>query len=476
MNSPTASKQCLAALATLLVLVASGWACAADPAGRPNVLLLITDQQSADAMSCRIGDEYLRTPAMDGLARRGTTFTRAYCANPLCVPSRSSIFTGRYPHELGIQTNSAPRLDTARFAVMGTLFKQAGYDTGYVGKWHLTVAQKDVASHGFDYMQNIQSNGGDRKTPSAAIEFLRKPRRGPFLLVASLVNPHNICEWARDQKLPDGPIGTPPPPEQCPPLRPNHQPPQNETDTMTLMRRSYQATKMFPVSGFDDARWRQYAWAYYRMIEMSDRHIGAILRELRDSGRLQSTLIVLTADHGDCQGAHRWNQKTVFYDESTRVPLIVAGPGVVGGATSERLVQTGVDLLPTLCDFAGVTIPADPPGISVKGAATGSAAADPREYVVVSNKMIQGEAIDGAKPEPEGRMVRSRRFKYCVYDLGQRRESLVDMEADPGETVNLVDDPRYLPVLRQHRKYLAEWCAKHGDRFLAERQKQQNIP
>ena len=458
---------------TLLVLTAACalaiWAagrCFAEQTNRPNILFIMTDQQSADAMSCRIGDRYLKTPAMDGLAAKGMTFTCAYAANPVCVPSRTAIFTGRYPHETGGQDDETQRLDPAVFPCMGTVFKRAGYDTGYVGIWHLQFSSKDKASHGFDYMANLKHGGGDNASPAAAIEFLRKPRTQPFLLVASFVNPHNICQWARGQRLHDGAVGEPPPLDQCPPRRANHATPKKETDIVLLMRRAYQASWVFPVGNFDEKKWREYIWAYYRMIEMADRHIGTVLQALRDAGLERNTLVVFTSDHGDCQGAHGWNQKTVFYDESTRVPLILCWPGVTKTGTSERLVQTGIDLLPTFCDYAGIPVAKNLPGLSLKATANGQPADDPRDYVVASNKMIQGEPIDGVKYEPEGRMLRSRRYKYCVYDLGQRRESLFDMQQDPGEMLNLADDPQHRAALNQHRRYLADWCQRYRDGFV----------
>ncbi len=448
-----------------------------SPAGaKPNILLIMTDQQFADAMSCRIGNAYISTPAMDSLARRGTVFERAYCANPLCVPSRTSMFTGRYPHETGVQTNRRPKLDPEEFPCMGTIFNQAGYDTGFVGKWHMPFSRTKPAVHGF-YGGDVTRGG--IYNPQPAIEFLTKKRDRPFLLVASFMNPHDICQWARGEQLPGGPIGEPPPPDECPPPKPNRLPPEDETHTMTVMRKSYQNTKMFPVGDFDDAKWRQYIWAYYRLIEKVDAHIGKILATLRKTGQQQDTLVVFTSDHGDCHGAHRWNQKTVFYDESARVPLIVSQPGVTRAATSDNLVQTGVDLIPTLCDYAGVPIPEKLRGRSVKPIAAGddvedaagadvedaAEPADWRPYVVVSNRMVQGAAVDGKEPTPDGRMVRSDRFKYCIYNLGQRHESLIDMVDDPGETVNQAPNPRFRDVLGQHRRYLKEYAETTGDRL-----------
>ena len=434
--------------------------CAAG--NRPNILLIMTDQQFADAMSCRVGDTHINTPAMDGLARSGTLFERAYCANPLCVPSRTSMFTGRYPHETGVQTNGKRKVDPEEFPCMGTIFKEGGYDTGFVGKWHMPFARAKTAEHGFD---GGQLGRAGIYSAAPAIEFIEKKRSKPFLLVASFMNPHNICQWARGEKLPGGPIGQPPPPQRCPPPKPNRLPPRDETDTMTVMRRSFQSTRMFPVGDFDDDKWRQYIWAYYRMIEKVDAHIGKILGALRETGQEEDTLVVFTSDHGDCHGAHRWNQKTVFYDESARVPLIVSHKGVTRVGTSDRLVQTGVDLIPTLCDYGGVPVPEGLNGRSVKPILGGDEPGDWREYVVVSNKMVQGAPVEGESPQPDGRMVRSDRYKYCLYNYGRRRESLVDMAGDSGEMVNQARNSEFRDVLQRHRRHLKEFAERTADRL-----------
>ena len=430
-------------------------------AARPNILIVMTDQQFSDALSCRIGRKYLHTPNMDSLAAAGTVFTRAYCPNPLCVPSRTSMFTGRYPAETGVETNDTTPIDARRFPVMGSIFRKAGYNTAYFGKWHLPYPQADTAVHGFETGGRTKMKGDDG-IAAAAAGFLRSVKTdAPFLAVTSLVNPHNICQWARGEDLPDGAIAPLPPPEQCPPVRPNLEPQKNEPDIMTLMRRSYQSTKMFPVGNFDVPKWRQYLWAYYRMIEKVDGLVGQVLGALRERKLEENTLVVFLADHGDCQGAHRWNQKTVFYDEATRVPLILSYKGVTKPAVSDALVHTGVDLIPTMCAYAGIPVPPELPGASLKGAAP------KREYVVVCNKMVQGAAINGRVPEPDGRMLRSRRYKYCVYSEGKRRESLVDMQKDPGEMVNLAGETAHRDVLLRHRAMLAEWQRKTKDTFPA---------
>jgi len=441
-------------------VLSAGHASAADsPARKPNLLVVMTDQQSADAMSCVIGRGHIHTPNMDSLATAGTRFARAYTANPLCIPARASMFTGCFPHETGIQTNTNEKIDPDRFPCMAEIFRDAGYDTGFFGKWHLPYDPSRPDQHGFDV--NVEKPALYNAAPIA--EFIRKERKNPFLAVASFVNPHNICEWPRGQELPGGPIGEPPAPERCPPLRHNSQPPENEPDIMAHMRRAYQAHRLFPVGDFSDDKWRQFIWAYYRLVEKVDEQVGTVLEALRQSGREEDTVIVFLSDHGECQGAHRWNQKTVLFDESARVPFVIVRKGVIPTGTSDALVHTGVDLIPTLCEFAGVEKPKNLPGRSLVRAALGRPGLDEPSYLVISNHMVQCEPVDGVLLQPHGRMVRSHRYKYCLYSLGRRREFLVDMGNDPGEMRNLAEDAAFNSILREHRAYLASFAAQHKD-------------
>lgn len=446
---------------TLLGTSASGRTWSFNRTSRPSILFIMTDQQSVDAMSWRLGSKYLDTPAMDDLASKGTIFTHAYTANPLCVPCRTSIFTGFYPHQTQVETNSDINKPLAgKVKHMGTMFKEAGYDTGYVGKWHMAFPAKDPSAHGFDFMRSIKNNGIDQEIPGGAEEFLSIKREKPFLLVTSFVNPHNICEWARNDKLPDGELGMPPALDQCPPAVGNLMPMHDEADVIPLIRKSYQNNRLFPVGNFNEKKWREYRWAYYRLIERVDGLIGNVIQSLKDSGHYEDTVIVFTSDHGDMQGAHGWNQKTVLFEEAIRVPFIISEPEKRNKTMNVGLVNTGVDILPTLCDYAGITLPANYPGVSVKDGKKD------REYIVVENKMIQGDPVDGVKPEPSGRMVRSKRFKYSIYDMGKRNESLVDVENDPGETVNLAEKTEYRQELERHRQFLAEWKRSTKDSFV----------
>jgi arylsulfatase A-like enzyme len=432
---------------------------------RPNVLFIITDQQFADAMSCRMGKQFINTPAMDSLAKSGILFTRAYAANPLCMPSRNAMFTGRYPHETGVTRNAHVKFDAAEFVDLGTYFHRAGYETAYFGKGHLSFKlNKQFETRELP----ARNDGHDKETLTSTLKFLGKPHHRPFLCVVSFMNPHNVCELARGQKLlPDGPVGTAPAPEKCPPAPANLAPQQDEPDTMTIMRRGYHASHKFPVGNFTPDQWRQLRWGYYRLIEKVDAQIAEVLDALRKAGQEDNTVIVFTSDHGECAGAHGFNQKTVLYEESARVPLIISYKGQTKLAESDKLINTGIDLLPTMLNCAGISVPTKLPGRSLWPVALGQASPEWRDYIVVEDNMDQAASIGPYRPTAEGRMVRTERYKYCVYSHGDRRESLVDLITDPGETKNLARDPEYRKILLEHRARLTQFGKEHNDQLAA---------
>ncbi|MGW2545630.1 sulfatase family protein [Kitasatospora sp. NPDC001574] len=416
---------------------------------RPNVLVVLTDQQTAEAMSAT-GNPHLATPHMDALAAAGTRYRQAYCAQPLCAPSRASLLTGQLPSSLGVTGNEG-----GAEPVLGRLFADAGYDCGYGGKWHLP--ELDLPDgHGF---RRIHPAGDDAGLARAAAAFVRERRDRPFLLVASFLEPHGICEWARGQDPKTGPLPAPPPAEDCPPLPANFPPAPYEARLPRLAQRAWAHTH--PTEEWSEDDWRRYRYAYYALVERVDAHLGTVLSALREpadgpeqrqEGR-RETVVVFSSDHGDGAGAHRWNQKWALYEESVRVPFLVSGPGAAAGAVSDRLVSTGLDLVPTLCDLAGVTPPPGLPGRSVR-------APEPRETVVVETRW-ELPGFNNAL----GRMVRDPRHKYVCYAWGDHREQLFDLTADPGEMVNLAVDARHAALLDRFRSLLAVHCARSGDPF-----------
>ncbi|KPK36622.1 MAG: hypothetical protein AMJ65_15965 [Phycisphaerae bacterium SG8_4] len=440
---------------------------------RPNILLITTDQQFADAMSCVMGREYINTPNIDSLAASGTLFTKAYCANPLCVPNRTSIFTGRYPHEHGKQINSTKAINADEFPNIGMVLRKAGYATGYFGKWHLPYPFKRSTARQSGYDQTFDAL--DYKIAAPTIEFVKKNKDRPFFVVFSLMNPHNICQYGRSQPLPDGDIGEAPAARECPPAPANLEKARNQSDALesvwqARLRAKYKNTekRMFaPLELWGPDDWRKYRWAYYRMVELADKEIGKVLLTLRREGLEKNTVVIFTSDHGDGIGAHRWSQKNMFYDETARIPFIISHKAATKIGRSDYLVNNGLDIMPTICDYAGAKVPPGCKGVSLRGIAEGKGIPEKREYVACSTHFVQDLRADGEPIDLQGRMIRTADYKYYVFDQGEQPEMLIDMKNDPGEMENLAGNPDYEEVLSEHRKMFAEYKKESGDSFLS---------
>lgn len=417
----------------------------------------MTDQQSAIAMS-NAGNPDLHTPAMDELAAGGVTFDRAYCPFPLCTPSRASFISGLMPHECGVMRNGLEVHADRREQELGRWLQAGGYRCVYGGKWHVPqIAMPPDNDHGFETLCGF----GDNRLTEECVKFLREARGPqPFFLVASFDNPHNLCEWARDQDLPWGPIPAPPPVEECPSLPANFPPAPFEPEVLRHEQRAHWTIYAYQDRSPED--WRRLRWAYYRLVEKVDRQVGQVLTALGEAGLAEDTLVVFCSDHGDAHGAHRWHQKSALFEEIIRVPLIVRGPGVQAGARNgEHLVSSTLDLFPTLCDYAGIAPPPDLPGLSLRPLLEGGRP-DWREALYLETMFDGGRGYD-----TQGRAVLAGRHKYVLYDRGQYREQLHDLATDPGEMVNLALEQRHTPTLAAMRQRLAQWCHDTGDTFRA---------
>lgn len=427
-------------------------------AERPNILFIFTDQQSATMMSCA-GNAHFRTPAMDSIAADGVRFDRAYCTIPVCVPSRFSLMTGRMPSELGLRSNETAHLAGVPASVtdggVGRLLAQAGYVVAYGGKEHLP---KSVAEdYGFNVLTRDERDG----LADACVDFLQQEHTQPFFLTASFINPHDICyfalcdfndaEWVERvsqskevltlreaEELPPGMSEEEFFATVCPPLPPNFEPQQDEPEAV----RKFLEKRAFRIRArehYGEREWRLHRWAYGRLTERVDAQIGRVIAALRASPYARNTLVVFTSDHGDHDASHRMEHKTVFYEEAARIPLIIAGPGVVPGRVEKTLASNGLDLLPTFCDYAGVAPPVDLQGHSLRPLVEGKVASLSRDYIPVENEI--------------GRMVVTDGYKYMLHDDGAHREQLMDLAHDPHETRSALNDPHCQEALARCRKY-----------------------
>ena len=432
---------------------------------RLNILVIITDQQHVKMMSCA-GNAYAQTPAMDGLAASGIRFERAYCTDPVCLPSRFSLMTGHMPSKIGIRSNSYPQNtsipDTMKQQSLGSVFRSAGYDTAYGGKVHLPkMGAEDI---GFDY---ICRNERD-ELASVCAEYIKQERSNPFLLVASFINPHDICYIAirdfakteQEKRLVSGgaiEIATldkalQPPAgisheefmkKYCPPLPPNFEPQKDEPEAIERLI-TQRPFKKNAREKWTPERWRMHRWAYTRLTEMVDAQIGLVLNSLRESGKENETLVIFTSDHGDMDSAHRLEHKTAFYEEAVNIPFIASLPGVIpaGSVNNQHLISNGLDLIPTLCDFAGIDAPKDLKGLSFRRIAERKEPAAWRSSLPVESEF--------------GYMIVTHRYKYMVYDEGKNNEQLMDLQKDPYEMRNAAGDTENQNVLLQHRTIFGE--------------------
>jgi choline-sulfatase len=228
--------------------------------------------------------------------------------------------------------------------------------------------------------------------------------------------------------------------DEFPELPPNFEYDANEPEAIRKRRLGNEPFK----GNWDKQQWRYYRWSYYRNIEQVDAEIGRVLRAVEDTGRAKDTLVVFTSDHGEGMGHHQMVRKSTFYDEASRVPLLFSWPGHIqeGNEEPSHLVS-GLDIMPTLCDYAGIRPPQNMRGVSLR---------DVLDSKVSSwNRSVISEVTANT-----GRMVCSPRYKYITY-AENVVEQLFDMQDDPGETRNLVGDSKYASKLADHRRQLREW-------------------
>jgi arylsulfatase A-like enzyme len=444
-------------------------------AKKPNVLFIMTDQQSYTMMSC-MGNTGVRTPNMDAIAKMGYRFEKNYCVNPVCMPSRFSLLTGHYASEVGVKENTSaadPKKVKAivTHGALGNVFRAAGYETLYSGKTHL-YGTKDLTEYGFTLDSRDPYDGPAIYAEKILAERGKGKQEKPFFLFLSFLNPHDICYKAgADKRFPDGlsednaretkrllavqkSLSAEEYRRQIPPRPANIAPINGEQPEMVNM--SVQGRK------WDDAQWDLYNWMYYRLTESVDVQIGRALSALKKSGLEETTIIVFTSDHGEMNRSHGLITKNVMFEESQRVPLIFAGKGIKSNfADNSTLTCNGLDIMPTICDLAGIARPKNITGVSLKPLLTGTGKKPDREYIVTEDYNAY-QITDG-------------RYKFTVYELPGNPEMLTDVATNPGETINYIDDPSYAAIKEKLKQELMANLTHRGLTPLVENRSIQQI-
>ena len=435
-----------------------------------NVLLVFADQMRGQAMGCA-GNRQVRTPNLDRLADQGTRFTHAYCNSPVCTPSRGSLLTGLYPSRHGAYVNDIPiRTDLPS---MGTIFRDAGYATGYVGKWHLDGVPRDkftppgprrldfdrlwaVHNCTHDYLNSFYYADSPKPIPidgyepqqqtQLAIEFIESHRDRPFCLVLSWGPPHDPYSAVpeRFKRLYD-PSGIE--------LRPN-----------------------VPPEKADESR-RDIA-GYYAHVTALDASLGRLLDKLDELNLSENTLVVFTSDHGDMLGSQGQIRKQRPWEESISVPLIVRKPGQVPpGRTSDALISI-VDLLPTILGLCGLDGDSGMQGRDLSQTVTGTD--DGEKDVLLTNPCPIGQfrrsqarqevLLANPCPVDDYRAMRGwwgLRTRHHTY--ARRLDGtwvLYDNDADPYQMSNLAEDTDYADLRQELDGRLTQRLEEVGELML----------
>ena len=442
---------------------------------KPNVLFIITDDQRFDTIHA-LGNRVISTPNLDRLTRRGVSFLQAHIPSgtcgAVCMPSRAMLNTGRHLFHLSETGGDIPPEHTT----LGEAFRRAGYETIGCGKWHngtpgfarsFTQGSKiffggmwdhwnvptcrydptgrydNVVNFVVDFFhQNsplqqhcdefVPGKHSSELLTDAAIEMLRKNAGGskPFYEYVAYLAPHDPRTMPEEFRRMYDPEAIELPPNFRETI---------ETNSPLMVHRDEELAA-YPRKPQEIKR---HIAEYYGMISHLDHEIGRLLDALRESGEEENTIVVFTGDNGLALGQHGWMGKEDLYDHSIRVPLILAGPGIAKNKRSSAFVYL-YDIFPTLCDLAGIPIPASVDGVSFASLLRPDTpdGAHRRELYLAFDQFVRG--------------VKDERYKLIEYATGDAPEDrftfLFDLKNDPWETENLAAVPENARLVGLYRQ------------------------
>jgi len=437
----------------------------------------MTDQHHADCLGA-VGQREVRTPHLDSLVRDGVAFDHAYCNNPICAPSRASFMLGQYCHTHRMLGNRVVAFNRPRPGFLPDVFHRAGYRTGLFGKSHLPRQWVEDACERFrfvdltdawpndpmtcHYFQWLADNGvagyyedgtarpgsdghlrgthpgvlpyrytNEAYTGNETLHYLEETRDDPrpFFVNMSFERPHAPMRPALeyfDLYNPDS--------IELPPSAVDYFGHRLAGKPAWMIER-LAAGSEYPLADPDPRSLKRVLAAYYALITCIDMEIGRVLDWLKANGQYDNTVIVFTADHGDFAGDHGLFHKNFgIYESIHRIPFIIKAPGISPGKRSEQIVES-IDLLPTLCELAGIGIPPSAEGMSLAPLL--------RDPTVPGKDEALAEWV-WFEPAPNCRInaLRTKRFRIVHYGREFGGE-LYDHSADPGEVVNRWNDPGY---------------------------------
>lgn len=444
---------------------------------QPNIVLILTDTQAANVVGC-YGHPELRTPHIDRLAAGGIRFERAYTTCPVCTPARAGLFTGIYPHTSGAWTNNLP-LGT-NILTMGQRFQDGGYRTGYIGKWHLDGHdyfgtglcppgwEPEYWYDGRNYLDELTEDEirlwryrlnsyetlvahdirpeftWAHRVSERAIHFLESRDKRPFLLVVSYDEPHHPFTC---------------PPEYVEPFL-EYDYPLGPAAYDTLDDKPAHQREWAAVSGVSHRDGTVRAPLYFGCNSFVDAEIGRVIDAVH-ALTSEDTIIVFTSDHGDMLGAHQLTGKgAAMYDEITRIPLIVESPERFGAGMVCSDTVSHIDLLPTFLEWAGLPIPPILEGESVAPLLRRERAPERCAFIEFNRYEIEHDSFGGFQPV---RCVVDKRYKLVINLMTS--DELYDLQDDPAEVRNLIEDPARAPIRDRLHDRLLAWMYEKRDPF-----------
>jgi choline-sulfatase len=428
-------------------------------AAKPNIVFFFADDQTTSTLGC-YGNDVIKTPNIDALAQRGTRFSNAFVSHSICWVSRTTILTGMTGRSYGMVGDREQARAEAVTTLYSDILRENGYRTGYFGKWHAKMPKGYRQADHFDQFEAIGRNPFYKKQPDGSlrhetevivdrgIEFVKsQPKDKPFALNMWF----NACHAEDGDRRPG--IGHFAWPRAVDGMYDDVQiaPPRlNDPAVFDALPDFLKTTinrERFFWRWNTDEKYQTNIRAYYRMVSGIDGAIGRFMAALEEAGLAENTIIVYSADNGYYMGNRGLAGKWSHFEESLRVPLIVADPRVPAdekGKVSDA-IALNLDLPATFLDWAGAKIPDRYQGHSLQPIVANGKPADWRtesfhEHFAVRNRI----------PAFEG--LRNERFKYVRYVDHGGREFLHDLKNDPDELVNLADDPSYADTLLAMRE------------------------
>lgn len=436
---------------------------------KPNILFIMSDDHASHAMSC-YGSRINETPNLDRIANEGMRFDNCFCTNSICTPSRAVILTGLYSHLNGVQT-LRDKLD-GRMQTFPKLLQAGGYQTAIVGKWHLGHGEHNDPT-GFDYWKVLIGQGdyfntemiemGEKKATKGYVtdvitdESLKwldnRDKSKPFMLMCHHKAPHRW--WEPDEKHAHmyEDIDIPEPPTLFDDYSTRSSTLKEATITIArdLNERDLKIKPPEGLTGDERTKWnyQRYIKDYLRCVASVDDNVGRMLDYLDQEGLSENTIVIYTSDQGFFLGDHGWYDKRYMYEESLRMPFIVRYPQEIKPDSETMKMALNLDFAPTFLDYAGVDIPADMQGKSLRPILNGEAPAEWRTsmYYRFWMHMVQGVCSHYG--------IRTHQFKLIYYygealgasgaiDVSVTPEwECFDLEKDPYELNNIYHDPSY---------------------------------